>query len=308
MSNPLCPVTGEPAVRLVQRIKASSLARLWRISFGVNAKPSFRGVDYFGLWESPTGLYFFDPMLEGDNEFYSQYYAYLLKHKLWAEDSVREEFKMAARNVKPGDKVLDVGCGFASFRGVVPQADYVGLDPNFAEGSGLDYVRNETLQQHLVANAGSYDAVCSFQVVEHVTDPSRMFADMVQAAKPGGRVIIGVPHVPSAMTRIPNFLLNAPPHHLTWWTKPALAALAERSGATVESIEQVPWGNFDSLMYWIERCSPIRCRDVHYSNHWTWHAAAAIGYVAGRAMYAIRKTPKTTDEGVGLILVARRRA
>ncbi len=68
----------------------------------------------------------------------------------------------------------------------------------------------------LTENRGAYDAVCAFQVIEHVAKPAQLFAEMAAAAKPGGRVIIGVPHVPSAMSRIPNFLLNAPPHHLTW--------------------------------------------------------------------------------------------
>jgi hypothetical protein len=55
---------------------------------------------------------------------------------------------------------------------------------------------------------------------------------MVEATKPGGLLCVGVPHIPSAITRIPNFLINAPPHHLTWWTRTALTDLAKsaRSG------------------------------------------------------------------------------
>src|SRR5207249_9818388 len=100
-------------------------------------------------------------------------------------------------------------------------------------------VRNGTLRAHLVENANAYDAVCAFQVIEHLRKPTEMFADMVAAAKPGGLVIVGVPHVPSALTRFPNNLVNAPPHHLTWWTRAALAALAERHGAAVESVEKI---------------------------------------------------------------------
>ncbi len=56
---------------------------------------------------------------------------------------------MAAAWVKRGDKVLDVGCGYASFRGAVPEASYTGLDPNFAEADPLKAVRNQTLEDHL---------------------------------------------------------------------------------------------------------------------------------------------------------------
>jgi SAM-dependent methyltransferase len=308
MTNPLCPITGEPAIRHVQWIKSRSLTRMWKVAHGVDA-PELAKVKRFGLWESPTGLFFFDPMVEGSHTFYAQYYAWLLKHNLWTEESLREEFRLAARHVRSGDRVLDVGCGFANFRSVIPpQAHYVGLDPNFAESSCVDGLLKQSLAEHLAGNARTYDVVCAFQVLEHLSSPMAMFADMMQAVRPGGLVIVGVPHVPSALTRIPNFLLNFPPHHLTWWTESALVALGERNGAMIESIEQVPWSPADSLIYWMERCSPFHCTDIHFSNTFSWHTAALIGFLGGRLMYAIRKTPKTTDEGVGLLLVARDRS
>jgi hypothetical protein len=70
MLNPLCPVTGEPAVRLVQWVDAGLLAELWRIEFKTNSWPSFKSQKQFGLWESQCGPYFFDPAFEGDHEFY----------------------------------------------------------------------------------------------------------------------------------------------------------------------------------------------------------------------------------------------
>src|SRR5215467_13429141 len=306
MPNPLCPVTGEPAVRLIQWIRPRFLTDLWRYGMRVDPRSSFGTVARFGLWESPTGLHFFDPMIEGDHAFYTQFYANAIERGLWARDCVRQEFHLAARRIAPGARVLDVGCGFAEFRRVVPQASYTGLDPHFAGDSEIAEVRNETLAAHLAAHAGSYDAVCAFQVLEHLRAPTEMFADMVAAAKPGGLLIVGVPHVPSALTRFPNNPVNAPPHHLSWWTHGALAALAERHGAAVESIEHVPWGDCDSLLYWMERCSPLRCRDIYYRNRLGWHAAVLIALVGGRLMHTLRGTPQTTDEGVGLLMVARR--
>ncbi|MGH9676499.1 MAG: class I SAM-dependent methyltransferase, partial [Candidatus Acidiferrum sp.] len=248
-SAPACPVTGRPAVRHVQWVTARLLTDLWRIEFKTDARPSFRGIDRFGLWESPTGLYFFDPLIEGDRAFYVRFYSTMNAEKLYSRKAVRQEFLIAARRIEAGARVLDVGCGFASFRSCVPQATYTGLDPHFAEGGAIDGVRNETLAQHLVEHAGFYDAVCAFEVLEHVSAPAALFAQMAQAVKPGGLIFVGVPHVPSALTRIPNFLLNAPPHHLTWWTRPALAELAKGANAVVDGIEHVPWGGHDSLIY-----------------------------------------------------------
>ena len=303
---PRCPVTGEPAARFVQWIGTAFLARLWKLQFGANARPSFGAVERFALWQSPTGLYFFDPAAPGDSEFYDGFYGRLLRRKLWRKDSERQEFKSAARRVKPGERVLDVGCGFGNFRHSVPHARYTGLDPHFAHQAQSDDVRGEMLHEHLVAHAGSYDVVCAFQVVEHVAAPLPLFAEMVQAARPGGLVIASVPHIPSAMLRIPNFLMNAPPHHLTWWNRESLAALAARAGAEVEAIETVDWDADDSMIYWIERCSMIRCKDEFFRPSAVWHAATALSFIGGTLLHKLKRVPSRRDEGASLMLVARR--
>ncbi len=306
---PLCPVTGQPAIRQVQWVSTRLLIDLWRIVFGADARGSLAGIDRIGLWESPTGLYFFDPPLEGDHKFYAQFYGRLKRWRLFSDKTVREEFLIASKHIPSGARVLDVGCGHGSFRQCVPQADYTGLDPNVGADVAMVGVRAETLAQHLVQHAASYDAVCCFQVVEHVRDPKAQFAEIVQAAKPGGLICIGVPQVPSAMTRIPNFLLNAPPHHLTWWTKAALSELASSAGAVVESVESTPWGPGDSAVYWIERCSPIKCSDVYFRAALKWHAATLIGHVLGILVFMLLGAPRTTvDEGAGLLMIARRPA
>jgi SAM-dependent methyltransferase len=301
MSNPRCPITGEPATRLVQWVSCDFLARLWWVILRVDARPNLGEQRRVGLWTSPTGLYFFDPMLPGDDVFYTQLYRdYGFSHD---PVIVRHAYMLAAQRTTPGDRVLDVGCGSASFRAVIPRADYVGLDPIFG---GNGDVRKETLSHHLGEHSGAYDAVCAFEVLEHIVSPVQMFADMVRAARPGGLVIVSVPHVPSALTRIPNNIYNAPPHHLTWWTEPALRALARAGGATVESIERAEWRAFDSFLYWVARCSPIRCSHIHYRAAWSWYMAMLVGGRGARLMRALNRVPKTTDEGATLVMVARR--
>ena len=305
---PLCPVTSQPAIRRVQTVTTRMLVDLWRIIFSTDARDSLAGIDRIGLWESPVGLYFFDPPLVGDHKFYTQFYG-RVKQLGHMDEIAREEFLIASKLIPSGARVLDVGCGRGSFRRCVPQADYTGLDPNFAADAAIEGVRSETLAQHLIRHAASYDAVCCFQVIEHVRDPKALFAEIVQAAKPGGLICVGVPLVPSAMTRIPNFLLNAPPHHLTWWTKAALSELATSAGAVVESVESTPWGSGDSGVYWIERCSPIKCSDVYFRGALKWHAATLIGHVLGTLVFMLLGAPRTTaDEGAGLLMIARRPA
>ncbi len=304
--SPLCPVTGRPAKRFVQWVSARLLTDLWRIEFRADVRTSFAGVETFGLWESPSGLYFFDPPCEGDGVFYGALSAWQDRHGRSPKQTMREEFAIAAAAIAPGARVLDVGCGSGAFRNAIPHADYVGLDPHLARSLVSDRLRPETLEAHLAAGAAPYDAVCSFEVIEHVADPKALFAGMVRAAKPGGLLCIGAPHVPSALTRIPNFLISAPPHHLTWWTEAALAELAASAGATVERVARAPWGRSDSLIYWIARCSPFACDDVHYRGAAAWHAAALAGFALGSlANFAFGPPAALTDEGGALVMLAR---
>jgi SAM-dependent methyltransferase len=290
----------------VQWVTSRLLTDLWRIEFGADARPSFAGVDRFGLWESPTGLYFFDPPCTGDSKFYGDMSAWQKRQRLIPKPQLREEFGIAAKAIPAGARVLDVGCGTGVFRIAVPHADYTGIDPHLAEAYAVDGLRAETLSAHLAERAGYYDAVCCFQVLEHVRDPKALLAEIVLAAKPNGLLCVGVPHVPSALSRIPNFLINAPPHHLTWWTEAALVELAKGAGAIFERVDRAPWGRVDSLLYWVERCSPLKCHDVFYRGAVKWHAAALVGFALGTVANALFGPPRRTeDEGAGLMMFAR---
>ncbi|WP_236728747.1 hypothetical protein [Methylobacterium sp. WSM2598] len=122
-------------------------------------------------------------------------------------------------------------------------------------------------------------------------------------------MIIGVPHVPAAHARIPNYLINAVPHHLTWWTKAALEAVAARAGLVSAAVEIAPWSDVDAIVYWMERCSPVKCRQVHYRHSWAWHASALIGFMGGFVMRKLKPEPfRPDDEGASLLLVARKPA
>ncbi|HEV7872713.1 MAG TPA: hypothetical protein VGO82_01115, partial [Enterovirga sp.] len=80
----------------------------------------------FGLWESPTGLIYFNPMIAGDEPFYRTFYGKFGMHdKLAGARTQRLEFLAAAKHVPIGARVLDVGCGHGGFRAYVPGATSV---------------------------------------------------------------------------------------------------------------------------------------------------------------------------------------
>jgi SAM-dependent methyltransferase len=302
---PLCPITGLPATRRIQLISARLISGLWRGAFGVATEQQLAGINHFGLWESPCGLAFFDPMLAGDEAFYLDLHRRGDFHRfLSAPRLARAEFKRVAELVRPGEKVLDVGCGEAALAPHLPHAIYVGLDPHPHATTAKPDIRCETVGRHAVAHPNEYDVVCAFHVIEHVSDPLGFARDLVQCMRCDGRLCIVVPNRASALTDIPNFVLNAPPNHLSWWSEDALLTLARRLDLISEALEAVPF-SFDSLIYWMGRFAPKLTVERYFRAHWAWYTALAWSWLAGRTCDALSGVPASARPS-GLMLIARK--
>jgi SAM-dependent methyltransferase len=298
---PRCPITGLPAARLVQRVSSNLLVGLWRGSFNIRTRHLLGHVPRLGLWESPCGLAFFDPMIAGDAAFYAEFYQRIQLHELLSAQEARPEFVRAASLVPPRARLLDVGGGGGGFARHIPHAHYVGLDPNATQvADGID-MRAETIEQHGAANAAAYDVVCAFQVVEHVADPLAFVRAMLVCLRPGGLLLIGVPLWPSPMTDIPNFVFNAPPHHLSWWTEDALRALAAALRLDAETVEPLPVGAHEGLLYWMGRCAPKLTGQRFFRAQWRWYGALAWAFAAGRIANALRKPPEHATRIIALM-------
>src|SRR5215469_10825293 len=302
---PSCPITGLPASRRIQRISARLIAGLWRGAFGVATERQLAGIDHFGLRESPCGLAFFEPMLAGDETFYLDLHRRGNFHRfLSAPQYPRAEFGRVAELVQPGEKILDVGCGGAALAPYLPHATYVGLDPNRHSTAAEPDIRCETVAEHAAAHPNEYDLVCASHVIEHVSDPLGFARYLVESIKPEGRLCIVVPHRVSALTEIPNFVLNAPPNHLSWWNEGALQELVHRLGLVSEVLETVPF-SFDSLIYWMGRLTPKLTGERYFRAHWTWHCALIWSWLVGRTSDALFRVPASARPS-GLLLVARK--
>jgi SAM-dependent methyltransferase len=302
---PTCPITGLPAKRRIQPISGRLIIGLWRRTFGVSADRQIGDIDHFGLWESPCGLAFFDPMLPGDEAFYLDLYRRGDFHRaLSAPGLARAEFRRVAEMLRPGEKVLDVGCGEAGMARYLPHVTYVGLEPHCYAAAARADIRNETIAQHAVSHANEYDVVCAFHAIEHVADPLGFARDLARCVRCGGRLCIVVPSRGSPITEIPNFVLNAPPHHLSWWNEGALRALASRLDLVTETIEAVPF-SFDSIIYWMGRFAPKLTGNRYFRAHWAWYAALAWSWIAGRACNALFSVPASAQPS-GLLLSARK--
>ena len=303
---PRCPITGRPALRRIQVISSSLLIPLWSISFGVDVRRALAEVRRFELWESPCGLAFFTPMVAGDKAFYDKLYTGLGDDGPWtAAELARSDYPRAAARIRPGNSVLDVGCGPAGFARLVRHARYVGLDRSVEARKVGAEVRGETIAQHAATHPESYDFVCAFHVLEHIPDPAQFITDMIRCLRPGGGLILAVPSWPSAITDIPNFTINGPPHHLTWWTEAALRALASGFGLAVESGETLPASPAFSIVYWMGRLAPKVTGRRFFRHAWLWHFGLLWSWLAGRVCNALLTMP-TRAHSFELMLVARK--
>jgi hypothetical protein len=237
---PPCPITGKPALRRIHGVSARVVEDIWRFGQGVDVSHLLKGIDRITLYESPTGLVFFEPRIVGDGVFYSTYYSKWHVHAaltyLW---ECRVDYKRSAGYVSAGAKVVDVGCGPGAFGRHLPHAQYTGLDP-YAGSDADGSVIRETLDVHAAKRPEFYDVATAFHVIEHVADPRRQAELMVKLLKPGGLLILAAPLHPSPLTEIPNLPINLPPHHVTWWNPEAYKALAAELRLEVVEASMLP--------------------------------------------------------------------
>ncbi len=287
-----CPITGAPAT-LVQDLSPRLLRGLWRRAFGVEPTPLPQ--EPIGIWRAPCGLVFFAPAQEGDGSFYEALYRRLdAGGRVRAAGRDRAEYPPAAARIRPGDAVLEVGAGAGAFARLIPGARHVGLDPNPGAHAAVAEVRQESLADHAAAHAGAYDVACAFQVIEHVADPLGLAAGMVRCLRPGGLLMLGAPAWPSAMTAIPDFAFNAPPHHLSWWSEGAMAALAGQLGLAVEEIRLLPPVPAQPLIHWMGRLAPIKApaQGPWFAARRSWYASLAVAHLLGRLAAALLPLPR----------------
>ena len=172
------------------------------------------------------GLKYFTPLIVGDEKFYNSF-----QEIDWYYMNEKEEYQYAKKFIKNNNKVLEVGCGKGAFARIVPTNCYVGLDlsekaKKMASKNGVK-IKNEGIELHVQNHKNYYDVVCSFQVLEHVSNPFSFLNSSIQTLKKGGLLIIAVPSEDSFLKHVTNGILNMPPHHISRWSDNTLNYLTK---------------------------------------------------------------------------------
>lgn len=101
---------------------------------------------------------------------------------------------------KPGDRVLDIGCGPGELLEFMPHVEYFGFDlsPAYIESArrrygdrGRFYCQRVSEASAFVQNAGSYDVALASGVLHHLDDREalELFGIAHRALRPGGRLV-----------------------------------------------------------------------------------------------------------------------
>ncbi len=131
------------------------------------------------------------------------------QHRLSLLNDLLNESCLRELNLKPAEKVLDLGCGLGQFtrliaRTVTSKGTVVGIERDqdqllqaqslarIAEEAELvEFRKGDALDPPLDgAEWGSFDLAHSRFLLEHIARPELIVAQMVRAVRPGGRIFV----------------------------------------------------------------------------------------------------------------------
>ena len=126
--------------------------------------------------------------------------------KPWGRHAFAVEFE-AVRGALPrrsGLRVLDAGCGTGRFAAELADlgATVIGVDADPSMlGLASPRLEGRCARAHVESLPfpdGTFDVVMAITVLEFVSDPATVMAELVRVTRPGGRVVVGAlnPHSP----------------------------------------------------------------------------------------------------------------
>jgi len=107
-----------------------------------------------------------------------------------------ERYRLAGKYILAGSRVLDAACGSGYGSAFLKDCDYVGID---LDGSVLQYASQnysgvfEQIPIQEVAKLGEFDAIISYETLEHLDNPQTGMSALISCLKPGGRLVLSFP-------------------------------------------------------------------------------------------------------------------
>lgn len=161
------------------------------------------------------------------------------KFKIWRKGL----FINGQYSVKPGSKVLDVGCGLGhsllelesigcDAYGVDPDKNALKLAKKFGLKFKVGFIKDNPFPKE------NFDYVIANQVLEHTNDPVMFLKKISKRVNEDGKVILSFPNL-NSFTRYllkKNWLHWHIPYHLNYFTKDAITILAKKANLNILNI------------------------------------------------------------------------
>ncbi|PVB63332.1 class I SAM-dependent methyltransferase [Labrenzia sp. 011] len=206
--------------------------------------------------DSQSGVIYIDGFYGGDEIYEEGGYREVNLAKTGSRDyEITRDALRRASACKPfvcGRHIVDFGCGDGSFLRQVQQETAscggVELQRDYVQALRSEGIACHTSLAEL--EDGSMDTALSFHVLEHLPDPLPVLRDLRRVLKPGGFLVIEVPHAGDMLLRelksdaFKAFTLWS--QHLVLHTRDSLRRLLTASGfenAIVEGVQRYPLSN-----------------------------------------------------------------
>lgn len=258
------------------------------------------------LYCSDCQLQFSYPMHEVGGEFYKQSNLYECRSENNLAQLCSQDWRfktcLAFCNLKPKQRLLDIGCGDGGFMALAHNKglDVFGIDIDdraiflAREYRYFRHAKNIS-RTHLKGTAGwnNFDIITSFDTLEHVSSPLSMLSVIFTLLKPGGLICISVPRL-DRYPKVFDIEADWPPHHFTLWTAKSLKILLKTAGFEDIAIIDRPLLIEDIVLHLHFRINRF-IRKVKAKGAKTVHTSPASGHrLAGRKNNSVPTLIKRT--------------
>ena len=253
MANAPSPLVPASTTHLLDTFQVAKLIDDWKDTFDIDISSELNGIEKISLYRCQASqLDFFTPASAAGSE---QLYRDLRKFD-WFYMPEKWEFEEAIKDLVGCERILEVGCGPGFFvekatkklKGSVVKGIELSEEA-IQKALRRDLPAEQADLQELVARGEIFDAVCSFQVLEHISQPREFLEAMVKVLRPEGRFILCVPNKDGFRRLVHNNLLDMPPHHMTRWNAFTLKYLEKLCPLRMVRLSFEPLAQYHILWY-----------------------------------------------------------
>lgn len=236
-----CPLCESRRIVLHRWFDLDSVRAEWLRGFGFDP---FMGNDLPKQLEQykclNCDLKFFYPAICGDGEFYEE----LSNRFDWYYEKDKWEFDIAIDILSGLDgieDVLEVGCGQGHFlRRIKTLYNAVGIELNPKAIRECEAFGLKVSGRPLESVSEKFNAIVTFEVLEHVSNPRAFIEDMLRLLRPNGYLLLAVPDPQGYFSEAERILLDMPPHHVLSFSKKTFLKISELLDLDLLEVHQEP--------------------------------------------------------------------